>query len=125
VILQPKRILRLLLVLAAIAALTFGIAFLCLGSATDELRAEKALKVLQPRVQQYVDESGRLPTRLEDIHQPEILAALRNQVNHSGYDLLWIRSDADHGMLLAVARSRGDVRRAFVTPITVLRHQRE
>jgi hypothetical protein len=92
--------------------------------ATNELRAEKALRVLRSRVQQFADESGHVPTRFEDLQQPEIIGALRAQIDGAGCDLFWVRTDEKHGVLIAAVRSRADVSRALVAPVVAGSHVR-
>lgn len=87
--------------------------------ATPEIRAEKALRVLQSRLQGYVDENRRLPLHLDELDQVDVVSALRKQLDLANYDLLWLRLTDEQGILIAIARSDGTVRNALAAPVTI------
>jgi len=105
--------------IVATAAVVYCGVMLIADHVTDDRLAEKVLRALRPRLQQYADENGRLPHEINDIGQPEIVGALRSQAQRAGFELRWLQTDDRHGVVMAVSQSGGVVAKAFVAQVNV------
>jgi hypothetical protein len=116
---SSDRTVIILVVAAALGVTAYLAMSLMPDRVTNDMLAEKALRVLRPRVQQFADRSGHVPERLDELEQPEIVGALRQQIDRAGFDLLWLPRDDRNGVLIAKSRSKADVARAYVATVVV------
>jgi hypothetical protein len=114
---RMHRIVILLTALLAIVIVTCFVTILMHDRISPDMKAEKALRVLRPRVQQFANDTGRVPRVLEELGQTEITEALRKQIERCGYDLMWLRRDDRYGVLIARSHTTTDVAKSYVAII--------
>jgi hypothetical protein len=116
---SSRRTFIVIVVLVALAVATYCTISIMRDHVTNEMQAEKALKVLRPRVQQFADASGYIPNTLDDLQERQITNALRQQIERAGFDLIWLRRDDHYGVLIARIRSTTEVSKAYLAFVVV------
>ena len=106
---------RILISLATLAVCVGAVVFIS-NRGTPPVRAEKAVRVLRSRLQQFADTNGHVPRDVDDLQPIEVIHALRSQVEGAGYQLLWIPADEQHGFIIATRRG-GDVSAAWLARV--------
>jgi hypothetical protein len=114
-----SRILSLAAALLAVVIVVFLTSNLMRDRFNSDMQAEKALRVLRPRVQQFANDSGRVPRALDELQPSAIIDALCKQIDRAGYDLIWLRRDEHYGLLIARLRTATDVAKAYVAIVAV------